>query len=148
MASSKSLILIAVMALIEVQSGCRTRPVVEPDMSKTASSLAESNPVIKADAVQVHFTSAPSPFSYQIKDVETAFDEDGLIGWLRDKRIDEFALISDYKFTRTGAEQLIAEFEREGFRISEFWVPRSTQPGWLNLVASRQRPNGSSNPSP
>jgi hypothetical protein len=83
----------------------------------------------------VRYLGQPSPFSFRVEDQTIGTDVHVLIGWLRGRGVTDVIFDSEYKLTSKGVHDLVNQISQSGIVVREFWIPRSTPPGRLDVLS-------------
>jgi hypothetical protein len=127
--------LVASVALVLV--GCQTggQKKAGGDMSSSANTSPMSIERNRVEA-RVRYLGQPNPFSFHVGDQNIGTDARVLISWLYERGVTDVIFDSEYKLTSKGVHDLVKQVNKSGIVIREFWIPRSTPPGRIDVLSS------------
>jgi hypothetical protein len=123
------------MSVALLQAGCQTGG---PKGSDGKAAFLASSPPVSVDrsrvVAHVRYVGQPNPYSFRVEDQSIGTDVHVLIGWLRGRGVTDVIFDSDYKLTPEGVRNLVKPINQSGMVVREFWIPRSTSPGRLDVL--------------
>lgn len=134
-------VLFAVLLLLLAHGGCQPQSHVcssqlnDVEAALKLNSLSRSNSKVQDRVeIRVRYVGQPSPFSYLADDQSVGTNVHELMFWLASHRATDVVFESEYKLTPARVLDFVKAFNLGGITVNEFWVPRSSTPGRVDLM--------------